>query len=572
MENQSYYSLKTDKTEYVSGETIKISGTTNNSTINIQVYDPSDRLLSSVFLDAYSNNFTYHMKLSNKNSSGNYKIRSILDDRQEKLHKIKFFADNYGDIEIMIPGYNEPKTFSKQICAISSENVKITWKNMDSELHTATSFDQHTGMPDGKFDTGFIGPHNVSTLTIHLLNNEKIYYFCKLHPWEKGVLYRGDWDASSNDLHRFDSVHQTISKEETKKLNILLRHLDPSEIDSLKFDNVSNITTRLLTIVFWDISGFSKACRPLDVSSDLLLNFLKDYFDTAKEIISKYGGLRDKFIGDGVMALFGMQRREYDGAHIAKNAVLAALEFRTKFQDIKSKWMDQWKRFILDLDDLNNIDLKCGINTGRVISGNLGALCGLDQITAIGTHVNLASRFCDLAKGGQILVSSTTKNHIERSFEINHIGKYPIKNIGNYDVFEIIGTSSLEQDPVIQVLELGHGEVVDWKIPSKIVRGEPTKIFAKFLGSVDFGFFTFCITDSIGQVRFFEDKSSIDTYLNIGKLHVKNDIYLNEWEFTIPTYLKPGKCKAEVAMYEDTNRLMNERNRVAFAQKEILLV
>jgi class 3 adenylate cyclase len=323
--------------------------------------------------------------------------------------------------------------------------------------------------------------------------------------------------------------------------------------------------------VFWDISGFSKACRPLDISSDLLLNFLKDYFDTAKEIISKYGGLRDKFIGDGVMALFGMQYREDDGAHIAKNAVLAALEFRTKFQDIKSKWMDEWKRFIHDMDDLH-IDLKCGINTGRVISGNLGALCGLDQITAIGTHVNLASRFCNLAKGRQIFVSSTTKNHIERSFEINHIGKYPIKNIGKYDVFEIIGISSLGQSSVIQVLELGHGEVVDWKIPPKIVRGESTKIFAKFLGSVDFGFFTFCITDSIGEVKFFEDKSSIDSYLNIGKLHVKNDIYSNEWEFTIPTYLKPGKCKAEVAMYEDTNRLMNERNRIAFAQKEILLV
>ncbi|HEX6673207.1 MAG TPA: hypothetical protein VF084_13305, partial [Nitrososphaeraceae archaeon] len=90
MENQSYYSMKTDKTEYVSGETIKISGTTNNSTINIQVYDPSDSLLSSVFLEVYSNIFTYHMKLSNKNSSGIYKIKSILDDRQEKFHKIKF--------------------------------------------------------------------------------------------------------------------------------------------------------------------------------------------------------------------------------------------------------------------------------------------------------------------------------------------------------------------------------------------------------------------------------------------------------------------------------------------------
>jgi uncharacterized protein YfaS (alpha-2-macroglobulin family) len=114
LENQSYYSLKTDKTEYVSGETIKISGITNNNTINIQVYDPSDRLLNSVFLNVYSNIFSYHMKLSNKNTSGNYKIRSILDNRQEKFHKIKFSANNYGDIEIIYLGMMGRKLLQKK--------------------------------------------------------------------------------------------------------------------------------------------------------------------------------------------------------------------------------------------------------------------------------------------------------------------------------------------------------------------------------------------------------------------------------------------------------------------------
>jgi hypothetical protein len=70
-------------------------------------------------------------------------------------------------------------------------------------------------------------------------------------------------------------------------------------------------------------------------------------------------------------------------------------------------------------------------------------------------------------------------------------------------------------------------------------------------------FFLFYITDSVGNTWDFEDKSSVDSYLHIGKLHVKNDIYSNEWEFTVPVVLKqyvldrPGNKEIQLALFYD---------------------
>jgi len=350
-------------------------------------------------------------------------------------------------------------------------------------------------------------------------------------------------------------------------LNILSRHFDTSEIDSMNFEEVNNIEKRLVTIVFWDISKFSTLCVKLDANPELLVDFLKEYFDTAIAIIYKYRGMRDKFIGDGVMAIFGMLQKNDDEGLIARNAVMAALEFRTKFQLIKSKWLDKWKKRVHDIDALP-IDLKCGINTGTAICGNWGNE-KIDQITAIGNHVNLASRLCDLAESGQILIPSTTKANIEPNFEINLIKWHePIKNIGNYDLFEVIkALEVVETKP----LELGQGNIVEWNIPSKIIRNSQTVVYAKFEGTVDFGFFTFYITDSTGVTRYFEDKLSVDASLQIGKLHINNGIYSSTCEFRVVD-LKEGKCHAEIGMYEDINGLPTKRRPVASYNQEIILV
>jgi class 3 adenylate cyclase len=81
-----------------------------------------------------------------------------------------------------------------------------------------------------------------------------------------------------------------------------------------------------LTIVFWDLSGFSYLCRQLTDNQPHIISFLKEYFDEGAKIITNRKGILDKFIGDGIMAYFGYPRDDSNKAPI--DAITSALEFR----------------------------------------------------------------------------------------------------------------------------------------------------------------------------------------------------------------------------------------------------
>jgi len=94
------------------------------------------------------------------------------------------------------------------------------------------------------------------------------------------------------------------------------------------------ITGRQLTIVFWDISEFSKMCNVLSRCQGHMVYFFNPYFLKAVQIVKKYQGVLDKFIGDGILAYFGYDNFEGNGD--PKNAINAALEFK---RDVSLLWM-----------------------------------------------------------------------------------------------------------------------------------------------------------------------------------------------------------------------------------------
>ena len=195
--------------------------------------------------------------------------------------------------------------------------------------------------------------------------------------------------------------------------------------------------TLLLTVVFWDIKGFSNLCDILKTDSISLLPFLKEFFDSTREIIFEYGGVSDKYMGDGVMALFGFQSKAQDcGTDNAIRAVGAALELRERFQDLQAKWIDIWEKHV---PNKITIGLKCGINTGYAIVGNIGTKKRA-QFTALGTTVNIASRLADICDSGQIIVSATTKSKISDQFELKSLGTLTdLKNIhGPFEIFTVL--------------------------------------------------------------------------------------------------------------------------------------
>jgi class 3 adenylate cyclase/CheY-like chemotaxis protein len=223
----------------------------------------------------------------------------------------------------------------------------------------------------------------------------------------------------------------------SKTLDFLKRYFDPTVFSSIQHSpEMLEPTNRTVTIVFWDIRGFSLLSEILKAYPKLIAGFLKQYFEVASRVIFKHGGVLDKFIGDGVMALFGPINTTMDEGRIdALNAVRAAMELREEFQAVYADWLKQWELYSPQAID---IGLGCGVHTGEVLVGNLGTELR-DHFTAVGPHVNFAARIESKSSKGQIRISSSTKARIEGKVALRHIETVTdIKNIpGKFEIFEI---------------------------------------------------------------------------------------------------------------------------------------
>jgi len=150
-----------------------------------------------------------------------------------------------------------------------------------------------------------------------------------------------------------------------------------------------------------NFTSISEVNTPEDV-----VNFLNTYFTAMVNIVKKYGGTVDKFMGDAVMVLFGAPISYMDNA---KRAVCAAMEMYSQLKQI------QYEQ--LKFPEGMKLDIGIGIHYGDVIVGSIGSEDKTDY-TVIGDTVNLASRLESLTKlyGAKILISQTVKNELDSSF------------------------------------------------------------------------------------------------------------------------------------------------------------
>ena len=96
-----------------------------------------------------------------------------------------------------------------------------------------------------------------------------------------------------------------------------------TELNTNLLDKPNRDGILLLTVVFWDIKGFSNLCEILKTHSTLLVPFLREFFEMTRKIIFEYGGVSDKYMGDGVMALFGFESKGEEGT---ANAICAVAD------------------------------------------------------------------------------------------------------------------------------------------------------------------------------------------------------------------------------------------------------
>lgn len=232
----------------------------------------------------------------------------------------------------------------------------------------------------------------------------------------------------------------TLQIENEKRLAFMKRYFDPRVFGILESNpGLLNIRRDTVTICFWDVRGFSKLCDSLKAHPTLIAGFLKEYFQEAADVIFERHGVLDKYIGDGVMGLFGaLQHKDDQGREDAISAVRAALDFSRRFETLRKRWIAEWTLYTPEKID---IGLGCGIHTGDVLVGNVGTELR-DQYTALGPDVNFAARIESRSAKGQILISASTKIRISEHFETREAGVIDdIKNIpGKFDLHSVVAS------------------------------------------------------------------------------------------------------------------------------------
>jgi len=165
-----------------------------------------------------------------------------------------------------------------------------------------------------------------------------------------------------------------------------------------------------VTVMFADISGFTAMSEKID--PEIVTDIMNECFRDMGGCIEQHGGTIDKFIGDSVMALFGVPKTLEDAPH---RAIETALEMRNRLL-----------RFNEDKHLPTPLSFHIGINTGPVITGMVGS-DSKQAFTVMGDTVNLASRIEDAAEAGSILVAENTFRMTEGYFDFEPMGEVKVK-------------------------------------------------------------------------------------------------------------------------------------------------
>ena len=167
------------------------------------------------------------------------------------------------------------------------------------------------------------------------------------------------------------------------------------------------------TVLFMDMVGFTSRADDMDpVDVGFLLN---RFFSEMTEVIFQHNGTLDKYIGDGIMAVFGVPLANEKHSH---QAVSAALDMMKKLVEINREAFEDFP-----------IQVRIGIHSGRLISGDFGSPKRYDY-TVLGSTVNIASRLeSAIASPNEVVVSHTVYRKLRRQFEFQELGEFKLHGI-----------------------------------------------------------------------------------------------------------------------------------------------
>jgi adenylate cyclase len=222
-------------------------------------------------------------------------------------------------------------------------------------------------------------------------------------------------------------VLEDITSEKRMK-GTLARYMDKDVAEQLMEggEDMLGGKSQEASVLFSDIRGFTTLTEKLGPADTVAM--LNEYFTEMVEYIFKYKGILDKYIGDAILAVFGVP---FQHDQDPENAVNAAIGMVRSLKEFNAGRVIQGK---------DSIDIGIGVNTDSVLAGNIGSEKRMDY-TVIGDGVNLASRLEGATKvyGAKILISATTKNKLAEGHIYREVDKLVVKGKTQpVSIFEIL--------------------------------------------------------------------------------------------------------------------------------------
>ncbi|MDN5097057.1 adenylate/guanylate cyclase domain-containing protein [Aliarcobacter butzleri] len=214
------------------------------------------------------------------------------------------------------------------------------------------------------------------------------------------------------------------SKVSKNVMDDILKNIDKNEFSA---------KSKEVTIFFSDIRGFTNISEKLDAKE--LISFLNRYMQPMSEIIIKYQGTIDKFIGDAIMAYWNAPIDIKNHCDLALKASLEQLEVLEKLN------------VELQKENLPKIDIGIGLNTGTVIVGEMGSSLRSDY-TVIGDTINLGSRVESLCKyyDSKLNISNFTKDKLQEKYIFRFLDLVKVKGKNEpVEIWQVLGKGEAKE-------------------------------------------------------------------------------------------------------------------------------
>lgn len=189
------------------------------------------------------------------------------------------------------------------------------------------------------------------------------------------------------------------------------------------------------TVLFSDVRGFTNLCKDLEARQ--IVSLMNRYFTIMEDVIFRYHGTVDKFIGDAVLAVFGVP---FTQGNDAFNAVRAAIDMNKELDKLNLERTANGEK---------EVKIGIGVTTGSVIAGNVGSERRID-FTIMGNPVNLASRLQGKALGGEVLIDEVTYESVRDQVEVETLQPLKVKGypeeVQAYKVLSINNSQSQAEE------------------------------------------------------------------------------------------------------------------------------